>query len=476
MSDDFDPNSDFTPLNNIQQEVINDASAEGIDPQLAYNQAQQESRFNQNAVSPAGAIGVMQLMPGTADDLGVDPTDWKQNIKGGTHYLKQQLDAFGGDPTTALMAYNWGPGHVKNWIANGSNPDAVPTETKKYVNNILKGAHTNDAFHVDASADNSFNPETDFTPVDSPFDSNKDFTPTTATLTPAENEAANMVPPSTIGAAVQGAAQGAALGGANVIEAGLAPVGQGIITGIGSGLRNALDLAHENGMFKNIPAIPQNKLTTFNPGELSNLYSQGKQHAEANDIASQVAHPNVYNAGAAAGALANIPGGAAIGKAAVSPAVIALKGVASHPLAAGALEYMLGGGLSGGALTSALAPAGKVVANILGKTAMGVGAGLGGLNAEDKTANFQNNLANNPTTLTANNIDDHKQDLGSYYPILKEAASKSPQNLAVTTYALQQRDKNFQKLYTDLQNKIGQENKIESHETGVGMPMTNFGS
>lgn len=153
-------------VNNFQT-AQTEAQQAGIDPSLITAQMNQESGGQSNAVSSAGAIGPMQLEPGTARDLGVNPNDQGQNIHGGVQYLKQQLDTFG-DPKLALMAYNWGPGNVKKWQANGADPDAVPDETKKYVNNILQGSHTNNAFHQDdnsglgiiSDANASDNPQT----------------------------------------------------------------------------------------------------------------------------------------------------------------------------------------------------------------------------------------------------------------------------------------------------------------------------
>ncbi len=89
------------------------AARHGLAPALLDAVAHQESRFRQEAVSHKGAIGVMQLMPGTARALGVDPHDKIQNLDGGARYLRAMLDRFGGDVTLALAAYNAGPGAVE---------------------------------------------------------------------------------------------------------------------------------------------------------------------------------------------------------------------------------------------------------------------------------------------------------------------------------------------------------------------------
>src|SRR5262245_39195689 len=116
----------------IRHLVWQEAVRQDVDPTLAVRLAWQESRFNPEARSNAGALGVMQLMPGTAGDLGVDPTDVAQNIRGGITYLKQQLQRFGGDQRLALAAYNAGPGAVQK---HGGVPPY--TETKTYVATIL---------------------------------------------------------------------------------------------------------------------------------------------------------------------------------------------------------------------------------------------------------------------------------------------------------------------------------------------------
>lgn len=93
--------------------------------------AWQESRFNQAAISPKGARGVMQLMPGTASGLGVDASDLRSNVDGGAAYLAQQLRRFG-DLRLALAAYNAGPEAVNRY---GGVPPYL--ETQLYVRAIL---------------------------------------------------------------------------------------------------------------------------------------------------------------------------------------------------------------------------------------------------------------------------------------------------------------------------------------------------
>ena len=111
---------------------ITAAARHGLDPALLAGLVRQESNFNPTAGSPAGARGLTQLMPGTARGLGVtDVTDPAQALEGGAKYLRQQLDAFGGDVTRALAAYNAGPGAVQRF--GGVPPYA---ETQNYVRKV----------------------------------------------------------------------------------------------------------------------------------------------------------------------------------------------------------------------------------------------------------------------------------------------------------------------------------------------------
>ena len=103
-----------------------------LSPSLLEALVWQESRWRANAVSHAGARGLAQLMPGTAEYLGVDPNDPMQNLEGGARYLREQLDRFDGDLEKALAAYNAGPGRV---IRAGGIPNI--RETKQYVAAIM---------------------------------------------------------------------------------------------------------------------------------------------------------------------------------------------------------------------------------------------------------------------------------------------------------------------------------------------------
>lgn len=115
-----------------QAKVAELAARFDLSPALIEALVWQESRWRTGAVSPVGARGLAQLMPGTARDLGVDARDPFANLEGGARYLRAQMDRFGGDVEKALAAYNAGPGRV---IKSGGVPRI--RETQLYVSAIM---------------------------------------------------------------------------------------------------------------------------------------------------------------------------------------------------------------------------------------------------------------------------------------------------------------------------------------------------
>jgi len=116
--------------------VIKEAQRQGLPPEIAVHALYKETGNHPNpetAMSKAGAYGPMQLMAGTAKQMGVDRMDPIQNIQGGIGYLKQQYDKYQ-DPTLTLMAYNAGPGRVDRALKSEKGIAALPAETRHYVN------------------------------------------------------------------------------------------------------------------------------------------------------------------------------------------------------------------------------------------------------------------------------------------------------------------------------------------------------
>lgn len=117
-----------------------DAEAAGIPPRYFTAQIRQESGFNPNAVSPAGAIGIAQFMPGTAAGLGLDPTDPHASLRAAAEYMAQESAKYQGNYALALAAYNAGDGAVQSAFLRCGNTwlSCTPTETQNYVTSILQ--------------------------------------------------------------------------------------------------------------------------------------------------------------------------------------------------------------------------------------------------------------------------------------------------------------------------------------------------
>lgn len=118
---------------NIDTLIEKTAQKYGLDPNLVKAVVKAESDFDPMTVSIAGAEGLMQLMPGTANDLGVtDSFDPAQNLDAGCRYLKQMLDKYSGQLEKALAAYNWGPGNLDR------STGWMPRETRTYIGRVKR--------------------------------------------------------------------------------------------------------------------------------------------------------------------------------------------------------------------------------------------------------------------------------------------------------------------------------------------------
>ena len=131
----FTPTNTQNPnLNSIPNLIADAARRHQIDPDFIASVVKAESAFNPNAVSPKGAMGLMQLMPGTAASMGVGNVfDPAANVEGGTKYLRELLDYYHGDAIKALAAYNAGPKQVQRY---GDIPPFP--ETRNYVTRVIK--------------------------------------------------------------------------------------------------------------------------------------------------------------------------------------------------------------------------------------------------------------------------------------------------------------------------------------------------
>ncbi len=131
-SSDLEPVQPRFSTSDPRQMVREAAAQAGLPPEFVESVAQVESAFRPDAISPKGAVGVMQLMPATAAKLGADPHDLEQNITAGTQLLRQLLLRYDGDVAKALAAYNAGEGAVDRY-------DGIPPyrETQFYVNKVI---------------------------------------------------------------------------------------------------------------------------------------------------------------------------------------------------------------------------------------------------------------------------------------------------------------------------------------------------
>jgi soluble lytic murein transglycosylase-like protein len=116
----------------VMSEIAQAAAIFSLDPRLIEAVAWRESAFVPGAISPKGAVGVMQLTAQAAHEVGVDRFDLRQNIRGGTAYLRRQIDDFRGDLALGLAAYNAGPGAVRRYGGVPPYP-----ETQAYVSAVI---------------------------------------------------------------------------------------------------------------------------------------------------------------------------------------------------------------------------------------------------------------------------------------------------------------------------------------------------
>ncbi len=122
-----------SPATSFDEMLVRAALRQGLDPEFVRSVARIESGLRQDAISNKGAVGLMQLMPGTAAVLGVNARNPEDNVLGGAKFLRELLLRYNGDAALALAAYNAGPGAVQKY--NGVPPYL---ETRKYIVRVLR--------------------------------------------------------------------------------------------------------------------------------------------------------------------------------------------------------------------------------------------------------------------------------------------------------------------------------------------------
>jgi soluble lytic murein transglycosylase-like protein len=128
------PSVDPVPQKRSPVEIVEAAASRyGLPPALLHSVARVESAYRPDAISPKGAIGIMQLMPGTAAQLNADPHDPEQNVEAGARHLRELLIQYNGETMKALAAYNAGAGAVTRY--NGVPPYR---ETQNYIEKVLR--------------------------------------------------------------------------------------------------------------------------------------------------------------------------------------------------------------------------------------------------------------------------------------------------------------------------------------------------
>ena len=120
----------------LDRHVVRYARDYRLNPNLIRAIIANESSWRPQVRSSAGAIGLMQLMPSTAEMLGMNPLDPEQNIEGGVRYLAALLEMFDGDLDAALVGYNAGPSHARKWRKGGT---VLYGETRAYLNRVKDG-------------------------------------------------------------------------------------------------------------------------------------------------------------------------------------------------------------------------------------------------------------------------------------------------------------------------------------------------